>query len=228
MIVVSEIGEIHRFKHPRQLMAYLGLVPSENSSGGSRKLGSITKTGNGHLRWIMVECAQHYRLPPKVSAELTTRQGNVEKGMKKIVAEISWRCQNRLYEKGRKLGMRGKLRQKVQTALARELTAFIWELMWEVSPRPEGGASPTELRTQRDERKEVHRKAMEIKEREAAARAAETHSGKVTRKRQNQAAPVGKDGATASAPKVEGVTKSAGRTYTLRRPERESQNGEHQ
>ena len=67
MIVISEIGDIHRFAHPRQLMAYLGLVPTENSSGGTRKQGSITKAGNGHLRWIMTESAQHYRLPPKVS-----------------------------------------------------------------------------------------------------------------------------------------------------------------
>jgi hypothetical protein len=62
MITVSEIGDIHRFPHPRQLMAYLGLVPSESSSGGSRAQGTITKCGNGHLRWIFNECAQHYRL----------------------------------------------------------------------------------------------------------------------------------------------------------------------
>ncbi|MFO1485714.1 MAG: IS110 family transposase [Verrucomicrobiaceae bacterium] len=79
MITVSEIGDIHRFAHPRQLMAYLGLVPSESSSGGSRAQGTITKCGNGHLRWIFNECAQHYRLPPKVSQELTTRQEAIPK-----------------------------------------------------------------------------------------------------------------------------------------------------
>lgn len=162
MIVVSEIGDIHRFAHPRQLMAYLGLVPSENSSGGTRKQGSIwlrrsarafgaapqplaaclasvprlgSKAGNGHLRWIMNECAQHYRLPPKVSRELSLRQQSIPSEHRRTVQEISWRCQNRLYEKGRKLSARGKMRQKVQTALARELTAFVWEVMRAVTPK---------------------------------------------------------------------------------------------
>jgi transposase len=135
MIVVSEIGDIHRFAHPRQLMAYLGLVPSENSSGGTRKQGSITKAGNGHLRWIMNECAQHYRLPPKVSRELSLRQQAIPSEHRRTVQEISWRCQNRLYEKGRKLSARGKMRQKVQTAMARELTAFVWEVMRAVTPK---------------------------------------------------------------------------------------------
>jgi transposase len=153
MIVVSEIGNIHRFNHPRQLMAYLGLVPSECSSGESRNQGSITKTGNGHLRWIMVECAQHYRLEPKVSKELTTRQELIDKKDRHTVAEISWRCQNRLYQKGRKLSGRGKLRQKVQTALARELTAFVWELMWEIGAKPGEESSPSEVRRQRDVRR---------------------------------------------------------------------------
>jgi transposase len=135
MIVVSEIGDIHRFAHPRQLMAYLGLVPSENSSGETRKQGSITKAGNGHLRWIMNECAQHYRLPPKVSRELSLRQQAIPSEHRRTVQEISWRAQNRLYEKGRKLSARGKMRQKVQTALARELTAFVWEVMRAVSSK---------------------------------------------------------------------------------------------
>lgn len=138
MITVSEIGDIHRFPHPRQLMAYLGLVPSESSSGGSRAQGSITKCGNGHLRWIFNECAQHYRLPPKISSQLTTRQEAIPKTHRRAVMEISWRCQNRLHEKGRKLAARGKTRQKVQTALARELSAFVWEVMRAVTPRADG------------------------------------------------------------------------------------------
>ena len=138
MITVSEIGDIHRFPHPRQLMAYLGLVPSESSSGGSRAQGTITKCGNGHLRWIFNECAQHYRLPPKVSKELTTRQEAIPKAHRRAVQELSWRCQNRLHERGRKLAARGKTRQKVQIALARELAAFVWELMRLTTPLADG------------------------------------------------------------------------------------------
>lgn len=138
MITVSEIGDIHRFAHPRQLMAYLGLVPSESSSGGSRSQGTITKCGNGHLRWIFNECAQHYRLPPKVSQELTTRQESISKAHRRAVQEISWRCQNRLHERGRKLAARGKTRQKVQIAMARELSAFVWEVMRTVTPLADG------------------------------------------------------------------------------------------
>jgi transposase len=138
MITVSEIGDIHRFAHPRQLMAYLGLVPSESSSGGSRAQGGITKCGNGHLRWIFNECAQHYRLPPKVSRELSLRQEDIPKAHRKEVREISWRCQNRLHERGRKLAARGKTRQKVQTAMARELSAFVWEVMRITTPLADG------------------------------------------------------------------------------------------
>jgi hypothetical protein len=134
MIVISEIGNIHRFAHSRQLMAYLGLVPTENSSGGTRKQGSITKAGNGHLRWIMTESAQHYRLPPKVSRELSLRQLEIPEECQRKVKEISWKCQNRLYEKGRKLAARGKMRQKTQTAMARELTSFVWEVMRVATP----------------------------------------------------------------------------------------------
>ena len=138
MITVSEIGDIHRFPHPRQLMAYLGLVPSESSSGGSRAQGTITKCGNGHLRWIFNECAQHYRLPPKISQELTTRQEAIPKAHSRAVKEISWRCQNRLHERGRKLAARGKTRQKAQIAMARELSAFVWEVMRAVMPKADG------------------------------------------------------------------------------------------
>ena len=147
MITVSEIGDIHRFPHPRQLMAYLGLVPSESSSGGSRAQGTITKCGNGHLRWIFNECAQHYRLPPKVSQELTTRQEAIPKAHRRQVKEISWRCQNRLHERGRKLAARGKTRQKAQIAMARELSAFVWEVMRAVMPKADGTQAASTART---------------------------------------------------------------------------------
>jgi transposase len=149
MITVSEIGDIHRFAHPRQLMAYLGLVPSESSSGGSRVQGTITKCGNGHLRWIFNECAQHYRLPPKVSQELTTRQEAIPKTHRRQVIEISWRAQNRLHERGRKLAARGKTRQKAQIAMARELAAFVWEVMRAVMPQAGGTHAPSTARRPR-------------------------------------------------------------------------------
>ena len=69
MILASELGEVHRFAHPRQVMAYLGLVPTENTSSDRRRQGHITKCGNSHVRWLLVECAQHYAAPPKVSKD---------------------------------------------------------------------------------------------------------------------------------------------------------------
>jgi len=188
MITVSEIGDIHRFAHPRQLMAYLGLVPSESSrgtearwtkrsvarrvperaerrhqssSGGSRAQGSITKCGNGHLRWIFNECAQHYRLPPKVSSPLSRRQEAIPKPHRRAVMELSWRCQHRLHEKGRLLAARGKTRQKVQTALARELCAFVWELMRITTPPPEGAAPFERRQRPRPQGKQAGRKGRE-------------------------------------------------------------------
>ena len=103
MIVVSELGEVHRFTHPRQVMAYLGLVPSEKSSSDRRRQGHITKCGNAHARWLLVECAQHYASPPKVSKELSRRQ----EGQSQEVRAISWRAQNRLHRRYRRLLARG-------------------------------------------------------------------------------------------------------------------------
>ena len=94
MILVSELGEVHRFTHPRQVMAYLGLVPTENSSSERRRQGHITKCGNAHARWLLVECAQHYAAPPKVSRELSRRQ----QAQPAQVRAISWRAQNRLHQ----------------------------------------------------------------------------------------------------------------------------------
>ena len=134
MIVASELGDIHRFAHPRKLMAYLGLVPGEDSSGTSRRLGSVTKTGNAHLRWLINESAQHYRLPPKVSVALSARQQAIPVRHRAKVKEISWKCQQRLHQKGRRLTGRGKMRQKIQIALARELCGFVWAVMKTVQP----------------------------------------------------------------------------------------------
>lgn len=128
MITVSELGDIHRFEHPRQLMAYLGLVPSESTSSDKRKQGGITKCGNPHARWLLVECSQHYDTPPKVSKELSQRQANLDRRAR----EVSWRAQNRLHSRFNRLRARRLLRNKAMTALARELAGFIWELLREL------------------------------------------------------------------------------------------------
>jgi transposase len=124
MVVISELGDLSRFRHPRQLMAYLGLVPSEASSGGKRHQGAITKSGNSHARWMLIEAAQHYRLPPKVSKEISARQV----GLSREVKAISWRAQERLHRRYNRLILRGLHRNKVIVAVARELLGFIWEM----------------------------------------------------------------------------------------------------
>ena len=105
-------------------MAFLGLVPSEASSGGRRSQGAITKCGNGHARWMLVESAQQYALKPKVSPALSARQ----EGQPTEVKSLSWRAQDRLCNRYRRLAARGKRKHKVTVAIARELSAFIWEL----------------------------------------------------------------------------------------------------
>lgn len=130
MVIVGEIGDFSRFRHPRQLMAYLGLTPSEYSSGPNRSQGHITKTGNGHARWMLVECARHYWTPPKVSKQLSVRQ----EGVPETVHRVSWAAQNRLHARARHLGARMLNRNKITVALARELCAFIWDAMRHVAP----------------------------------------------------------------------------------------------
>jgi len=124
MVLVSEIGDFKRFKHPKQLMSYLGLTPSEDSSGGRRRQGSITKCGNGHARWMLVESAEHYRKPPKISKALSKRQ----EGLSREVRAISWHAQNRLSKRSYKLTMRRLHPNKVRVAIARELSSYIWDL----------------------------------------------------------------------------------------------------
>ena len=88
MVTVSELGDIHRFEHPRQLMTYLGLVPTESSSGPRQRQGAISRCGNSHQRWILTECAEHYALPPKISKELSRRQ----EGQPESVRALSWKA----------------------------------------------------------------------------------------------------------------------------------------
>lgn len=125
MTIISELGDLRRFNNPRKLMAFIGLVPSEHSSGGTRRQGSITKCGNSHARWMLIECAQHFRRAPKIGPALTTRQVGVSQEVK----ELSWRMQNRLNKRYIKLKMRQKEDNKCIVAVARELAGFLWELI---------------------------------------------------------------------------------------------------
>ncbi len=131
--VAVEVGSFSRFERARQLMAYSGAVPSERSTGGPGKArrGSITKTGNGHLRRILTEAAWHYRHPPRVSHALRARQR--EQGEQ--VKEISWKAQVRLSSRFRRLLGRGKPPQKAVTAVARELLGFMWAIGREAEAR---------------------------------------------------------------------------------------------
>lgn len=124
MTVIGELGDLRRFKSPRQLMAFLGLVPGEHSSGPSRRQGAITKCGNSHARWMLVESAQHYRRPPKVSALLSKRQ----EGQPREVRELAWRAQHRLNSRYKRLKARNLNENKAVVAMARELSSFLWEL----------------------------------------------------------------------------------------------------
>lgn len=128
MTVVAELGDISRFESARQLMAYLGLVPSEHSSGQKRKRGGITKSGNGHVRRVLVEAAWCYRFPARKTAAL---QSYAEKTSEEV-QEIAWKAQKRLCMRYRHLLLKGKLKVEVCTAVARELAGFIWAIACEV------------------------------------------------------------------------------------------------
>ncbi|NTV53933.1 MAG: IS110 family transposase [Syntrophaceae bacterium] len=126
--MVVEIGDLRRFENPRQLMAYLGLVPSESSSGQTTKRGGITKTGNGHARRALIEAAQAYSFPARVSRALRKRQ----EGLPREIKEISWKAQVRLCGRFKKLMAKGKNRNRTVTAIARELSGFMWAIAKEV------------------------------------------------------------------------------------------------
>ena len=122
--VVSEIGDMNRFKNPKELMAYLGLVPSEHSSGNRIRRGSITKTGNAHARRVLIEAAWTYNMRARKTKAILKRQ----QGLDDRICEISWKAQLRLCNKYRRLFARGKSKQAIITAIARELSAFIWAI----------------------------------------------------------------------------------------------------
>ena len=121
-ILLAEIGDLTRFATARELMGYLGLVPSEHSTGDRVKRSGITKAGNARARRILVECAWSYRHPPRLGKE---KRARVE-AAPKAVREIAWKAQSRLSARYRALTRRGKRPTVVVTAIARELSGFIW------------------------------------------------------------------------------------------------------
>ena len=130
--IMAEIGDLHRFPTAPQLMAYLGMVPSEHSSGPRQSKGGITKTGNGHVRRVLVEAAWTYRHPARKTPTLQARA----KKAPEAVQEIAWKAQTRLCGRYRLLEAKGKLKVKVCTAIARELVGFIWAI-GQAYPNPE-------------------------------------------------------------------------------------------
>ena len=130
--VVAELGDLTRFDHPRKLMSYLGLVPSEHSSGGKRHIGAITKCGNGRARRLLVEGAHSYRYAANISTELQKRQ----EGLPKQIVDIAWQAQLRLCHRYKKLIHKGKHYNLVVTAIAREMIAYIWAIAKQVVLSP--------------------------------------------------------------------------------------------
>jgi len=122
--IVAEVGELSRFARPRQLMGYSGAVSSEHSSGERTRRGAISKAGNSHLRRIVVEAAWAYRHKPSLGGALRSRQD----GLSEEVKAIAWKAQHRLHSRYRRLAAKGKVRQQVVTAVARELLGFIWAI----------------------------------------------------------------------------------------------------
>ena len=122
--LVAELGDLRRFEHPRELMAYLGLVPSEHSSGACIRKGAITKTGNAHARRMLVEAAWNYRFPARIGPQLHKRQQD----QGDAVRALSWKAQQRLCQRYRALSQRGLHPNKIGVAVARELAGFLWAM----------------------------------------------------------------------------------------------------
>jgi len=130
--VIAELGDLTRFDHPRKLMSYLGLVPSEHSSGSKRRLGAITKCGNSRARRLLVEGAHTYKYNANISKEMQLRQ----EGLPKQITDIAWQAQCRLCRRYQRLMHKGKHRNVVVTAIAREMAAYIWAISREVVLSP--------------------------------------------------------------------------------------------
>ncbi len=124
VVLAAEIGDFLRFSRPSLLMSFVGLVPSEHSSGGSRRQGAITRTGNAHVRHILVEAAWHYRCRPRGSKAIEARR----RAVSPEVRAIAEKAEQRLYRRFQRLTSRGKKSQQVVTAVARELIGFVWAI----------------------------------------------------------------------------------------------------
>ena len=134
MTVLAELGDLTRFASPRELMGYLGLVPSEHSSGGTRRRGRITRTGNGHARRVLVEAAWNYRFPARKTRDIQRRAERTSPA----VQAIAWQAQKRLCGRYQALLRTGKLKPQVTVAVARELVGFLWALACEVEGQTHG------------------------------------------------------------------------------------------
>jgi len=122
--LAAEIGDFTRFAHPTEVMGFVGLVPSEYSSGDTRRQGGITKTGNSHARRVLVEAAWNYRFSARISREMQIRQ----EGQCKAVRDVAWRAQLRLTRRYRQLSSRKLQPNKICVAIARELAGFVWDV----------------------------------------------------------------------------------------------------
>jgi transposase len=140
--LVAELGDITRFSNPRQLMAYIGLVPSEHSSGRSRRQGEITKAGNAVARRMLIEAAWSYRFPARISRHQLAQQEHLAKPIR----DIAWKAQERLCRRHRKFIREGKPKHVAVAAIARELAGFVWAIATEmnsVDTRTTAGSSAT-------------------------------------------------------------------------------------
>ena len=125
MTIHSELIDLNRFASPRELMAFIGLVPSEYSSGGKQRRGSLTRAGNAHLRRVLVEAAWHYRHPPHRTGETIRKR---REGQPPEVIETARKAEVRLYRKFTRMVMRGKRTTVAAVAVARELAGFVWAI----------------------------------------------------------------------------------------------------
>ena len=132
VVLVAEVGDFTRFSNPRQLMAYFGLVPGEQSSGETARRGGITKTGNNHARRALVEGAWAYRMRPRIGRHKVDR---IE-ALPKAVRDIGWKAQVRLCARYRRLTARGKTTSVVNIAIAREMVGFIWSIACTIQSVP--------------------------------------------------------------------------------------------
>jgi transposase len=132
MTTLAELGDITRFDSPRKLMAYLGLIPSEHSSGPSRRQGALTRTGNGHVRRLLIEAGWQYQYPARKTRDIQRR---AERTSPRIQA-IAWEAQKRLCGRYRRLMRAGKVKNQVTAAVGRELVGFLWAIACEVRGLP--------------------------------------------------------------------------------------------